>query len=272
MWLCFEQYQMKGLLIMLLGAAIGDIVGSRFEFGNYKATDFELFTEQSDFTDDTVCTVAVAEWAADGCRGDLAQIMRQWCCRYPVVPGGYGVRFAEWVQRDDAPAYNSWGNGSAMRVSAVGWVFDSLSDTLNAACDSAVITHDHPEGIKGAQAVAAAVYWARNGESKRFIRENISDLFGYDLSRNCEQIRPHYRFDHSCQGTVPQAFAAFFDGESFEDTLRLSISLGGDSDTLAAIACSIAEAYYRALPKNMVNAALSRLPDEMVRVLARIPA
>ncbi|UOP05728.1 ADP-ribosylglycohydrolase family protein [Conchiformibius kuhniae] len=256
----------------MLGAAIGDVVGSRFEFANYRATDFALFTDKSGFTDDTVCTVAVAEWALGGCRGDLAVMLQRWCQRYPQVSGSYGARFGAWLWSASPEPYQSWGNGAAMRVSAVGWLFDSLTDTLNAAHDSAAVTHNHPEGIKGAQAVAAAIFWARSGESKSFIRQNITDFFDYDLSQSCGQIRPHYQFDESCQGTVPQALTAFLESEGFEDAVRLAVSLGGDSDTVAAIAGSVAEAYYRALPKQMVLETLRRLPDEMIDILARVPA
>lgn len=254
---------------MILGAVIGDIVGSRFEFDNYRGKDFELLTENSGFTDDSICTAAVAEWAAGGCFGDLALIMQRWCRRYPSV--GYGTNFNTWIWSEPPKPYDSWGNGAAMRVSPVAWMFDTLSDTLNAACDSATITHNHPEGIKGAQATAAAIFWARTGENKAFIRENISGLFGYDLSKSCDEIRPVYFFNESCQDTVPQAITAFLESDGFEDAVRLAVSLGGDSDTLAAITGSVAEAYYRALPRQIVSRVLDILPEEVTDVLSRIP-
>lgn len=254
----------------MLGAAIGDIVGSRFEYLNYRSKDFELFTDANNFTDDTICTVAVAEWVVGGCRYDLNTIMQKWCRRYHSPMGAYGVRFNEWIWSDNPQPYLSWGNGSAMRVSAIGWAFDKLTDVLNFALDSAVITHNHPEGIKGAQATAAAIFWARTGESKTFIRQNIADYFGYDLSATCDEIRPDYPFDESCQGTVPQAITAFLESENFEDAIRLAVSLGGDSDTLTAITGSIAEAYYRGIPQRILEPTLRILPDEMAEMLLKI--
>ena len=179
----------------MLGAAIGDIAGSRFEFDNHRDTDFELFHPDSDFTDDTVCTTAVADWVLQGCGDDLASILRDWYAAYPSPKGAYGGRFLQWLQSDNPQPYDSWGNGSAMRVSAVGWAFGTLEETLYFAEQSAAVTHNHPEGIKGAQAVAAAIFWARNGISKAQIQENITRQFGYRLNQSCDQIRPHYRFN-----------------------------------------------------------------------------
>lgn len=254
----------------MLGAVIGDIVGSRFEFHNYKSTNFELFTEQSHFTDDTICTVAVAEWVIGGCRYDLNTILQKWCRRYPNPMGAYGARFGEWIWSSNPQPYDSFGNGSAMRVSAIAWVYDKLTDVLNLAHDSAAITHNHPEGIKGAQATAAAIFWARTGESKQFIRDNIQDYFGYDLRQTCDEIRPDYTFDESCQGTVPQAITAFLESDGFENAIRLAVSLGGDSDTLAAITGSIAEAYYRGIPNRILMPTLQILPEEMAEMLFKI--
>lgn len=228
----------------MLGAAIGDIAGSRFEFDNHRDTDFELFHSDSDFTDDTVCTTAVADWVLQGCGKDLASTLRDWYAAYPSPKGAYGSRFLQWLQSGDPQPYNSWGNGSAMCVSAVGWAFGTLEETLYFAEQSAAVTHNHPEGIKGAQAVAAAIFWARNGISKAQIQENITRQFGYRLNQSCDQIRPHYRFNESCQETVPQAVTAFLESSGFEHAVRLAVSLGGDSDTLAAITGSIAEACY----------------------------
>lgn len=254
----------------MLGAVIGDIVGSRFEFHNYKSTNFELFTEQSHFTDDTICTVAVAEWVIGGCRYDLNTILQKWCRRYPNPMGAYGARFGEWIWSSNPQPYDSFGNGSAMRVSAIAWVYDKLTDVLNLAHDSAAITHNHPEGIKGAQATAAAIFWSRTGESKQFIRDNIQDYFGYDLHQTCDEIRPDYTFDESCQGTVPQAITAFLESDGFENAIRLAVSLGGDSDTLAAITGSIAEAYYRGIPNRILMPTLQILPEEMAEMLFKI--
>lgn len=255
----------------MLGAVIGDMIGSRFEFQNYKSKDFELWTPDSNYTDDTICTVAVAEWVLSGCRYDLNAIMQKWCRRYPYPMGAYGARFNQWIWSENPEPYHSFGNGSAMRVSAIGWAFDKLTDTLNFAHDSAAITHNHPEGIKGAQATAAAIFWARTGESKQFIRQNITEWFGYDLSWTCNDIRPDYDFNETCQGTVPQAIMAFLESDCFEDAIRLAISLGGDSDTLAAITGSIAEAFYRGIPERILKPVQERLPEEMMETLLKIP-
>lgn len=227
----------------MLGAVIGDIAGSRFEFDNYRHTDFDIFSPDSDFTDDTICTVAIADWVLQDCNDNLTSTLQGWCRAYPCPKGAYGGRFSQWIEWKDPEPYNSWGNGSAMRVSAVGWAFASLEETLHFAEQSAIVTHNHPEGIKGAQAVAAAIFWARTGIGKAQIKENITRQFGYDLSQSCDQIRPHYHFNESCQETVPQAITAFLESDDFEHAIRLAVSLGGDSDTLAAITGSIAEAY-----------------------------
>ncbi|AUI66471.1 MULTISPECIES: ADP-ribosylglycohydrolase family protein [Glaesserella] len=249
----------------MLGAALGDIVGSRFEHHNYKATDFQLFTADCRFTDDTVCTVAVAEWALGGFQDNLVTIMRKWGNKYPDA--GYGGTFYYWLDPDNDPQpYNSWGNGSAMRVSAVGWLCNDLESVLTYAKQSAEITHNHPEGIKGAQAVAVAIFLARTGASKVAIKTFIEQHFGYDLSQTCDEIRPVYQFDVSCQGSVPQAIIAFLEADSFENAIRLAVSLGGDSDTLAAIAGSIAEAFYP-LPDKMHQTAAYFLTQEMMDIL-----
>lgn len=224
----------------MLGAVIGDIAGSRFEFDNYRHTDFDIFSPDSDFTDDTICTVAIADWVLQGCNNNLASILQGWCRAYPCPKGAYGGRFSQWIEWKDPEPYNSWGNGSAMRVSAVGWAFATLEETLHFAEQSATVTHNHLEGIKGAQAVAAAIFWARTGMGKAQIKENITRQFGYNLSQSCDQIRPHYHFNESCQETVPQAITAFLESDDFEHAIRLAVSLGGDSDTLAAITGSIA--------------------------------
>ena len=250
----------------MLGAAIGDIAGSRFEFDNHRDTDFELFHPDSDFTDDTVCTTAVADWVLQGCGEDLASILRDWYAACPSPKGAYGGRFIQWLQSGDPQPYNSWGNGSAMRVSAVGWAFGTLEATLYFAEQSAAVTHNHPEGIKGAQAVAAAIFWARNGISKAQIQENITRQFGYRLNQSCDQIRRHYGFNESCQETVPQAVTAFLESSGFKHAVRLAVSLGGDSDTLAAITGSIAEACYD-IPAAMRERALAILPRRIAETL-----
>ena len=181
----------------MLGITIGDIVGSRFEFDNCRSTEFELFHPACDFTDDTVCATAVADWVLQGCTDNLVPIMQDWYKRYPNPVGAYGERFQSWVQAASPEPYNSWGNGSAMRVAAVGWAFDTLEQTLEAAAQSAAITHNHPGGINGAQAVAAAIFWARTGESKDFIREQTEQQFGYFMGRTCDEIRPGYLFNVS---------------------------------------------------------------------------
>lgn len=250
----------------MLGAVIGDIAGSRFEFDNYRHTDFDIFSPDSDFTDDTICTVAIADWVLQGCNDNLASILQGWCRAYPCPKGAYGGRFSQWIEWKDPEPYNSWGNGSAMRVSAVGWAFATLEETLHFAEQSAAVTHNHPEGIKGAQAVAAAVFWARTGMGKAQIKENITRQFGYDLSQSCDQIRPHYHFNESCQETVPQAVTAFLESDDFEHAIRLAVSLGGDSDTLAAITGSIAEAYH-GIPASMREHALAILPRRIAETL-----
>ena len=203
----------------MLGAVIGDIAGSRFEFDNYRHTDFDIFSPDSDFTDDTICTVAIADWVLQDCNDNLTSTLQGWCRAYPCPKGAYGGRFSQWIEWKDPEPYNSWGNGSAMRVSAVGWAFASLEETLHFAEQSAIVTHNHPEGIKGAQAVAAAIFWARTGMEKAQIKENITRQFGYDLSQSCDQIRPHYHFNESCQETVPQAITAFLESDDFEHAI-----------------------------------------------------
>lgn len=250
----------------MLGAIIGDIIGSRFERHNYKATDFELFVSPCRFTDDTVCSIAIADWCLQDCQANLAPVMQHWCQKYPNA--GYGGTFVRWLQTPNPHPYNSWGNGSAMRVSSVGWLFNSLEETLDYAQKSAEITHNHQEGIKGAQAVAAAIFLARNGNSKAEIKAFTEQQFGYHLNENCDEIRPNYQFDVSCQGSVPQAIIAFLDSQSFEDAIRLAVSLGGDSDTIAAITGSIAEAYY-GIPDKILEKALNYLPAELMAVLLR---
>ena len=248
---------------ILLGAIAGDIIGSVYEFSPVKDWDFPLFTEASKFTDDTVMTVANADWLLTG--DSLLGIMQDYGNRYPLA--GYGSSFIRWLWADDPQPYNSWGNGSAMRVSPVGWAFDTLEETLVAARRSAEVTHNHPEGIKGAQATAACVFLARTGKSKQEIKKYVEEMFGYNLSRTCNEIRPTYSYDISCQGTVPEAIIAFLESTDYESAIRLTISLRGDADTMGAITGGIAEAYYGGVPAFIKEEVLKRLPDEFVTVM-----
>ena len=249
---------------ILLGAIAGDVIGSFYEFRPVKRLDFELFNDRSSrFTDDTIMTVANAEWLLTG--GNLSEIMRHYGSQYPWA--GYGNMFLTWLTEHDPKPYNSFGNGSAMRVSPVGWAFDTLEETLSAAKQSAEVTHNHPEGIKGAQAVAASIFLARTGSSKQEIRQYVEDTFSYDLGRTCDEIRSYYRMDETCQGSVPESIIAFLESEDYESTVRLAITLGGDADTMGAIAGGIAEAFYKGIPQYIKKEVLARLPDEFIGVM-----
>lgn len=267
----------------MLGALIGDTIGSVYEFHNIKTTEFPLFSSKSTFTDDSVMTMAVAEWLLKGkerTMDDLEDAMVSLARRFPNR--GYGGGFYRWLffpnelrsydgQRSDGlrHPYGSFGNGSAMRVSAVGWFFDTLEETEFWAKKSAEITHNHPEGIKGALATAAAIYMARTGSTKEDIREYIVSRYGYDLSRTCDEIRPTYRFNATCQETVPQAIVAFLESTDFESCIRLGVSLGGDTDTLCAIAGAIAEAFYGSIPEQIVKHEWELLPEVFHVILRR---
>lgn len=248
----------------MIGAIAGDIIGSVYEFDNIKTTVFPLFTRKSNYTDDTIMTVAVTDWLLYG--GNLVQVMHRYGREFPCPMGGYGARFGQWLCETNPQPYNSWGNGSAMRVSAVGWAFGSLEKTLQVAEETAAVSHNHPEGIKGAQAVAAVIYLARTGKSKQAIREYIETTFLYDLNFSCDEIRPDYCFNPSCQGTVPEAIVAFLESTDFETAIRLAISLGGDSDTLACITGGIAEAFY-GMSEDWKIEVLRRLPEAFVEVV-----
>lgn len=259
----------------MYGAILGDIIGSPYEFdrGN-KSKDFEMFEGDSGFTDDTVMTIAVADalmetlgQSDDEIRETLVYSMKRWGRKYPDA--GYGGRFIEWLTGTGSEPYNSFGNGSAMRVSAAGWLYDTLEETLHAARLTAEVTHNHPEGIKGAEATAAAIFMARTGKSKDEIRDYIVSEFGYDLSRTIDEIRPSYHHVESCQETVPEAITAFLEGENFEDVIRTAVSLGGDCDTLTCIAGSIAEAFY-GVPEDLKDECFLRIMPEMQEVLARL--
>ena len=235
----------------MYGAILGDIIGSPFEFdrGN-KTKEFDLFTKGCDFTDDSVMTIAVGEaLLAVGTQATVKEIeeavvtnMQDWGKRYPYA--GYGGRFRYWLRERNPKPYGSYGNGSAMRVSAAGWLYDSLERTREVARATANVTHNHPEGIKGAEATASAIYMARNESSKEEIKEYIEREFHYNLDRTLDEIRPGYHMDETCQRTVPEAIIAFLESKDFEDAIRNAVSLGGDTDTLGAITGSIAEAFY----------------------------
>ena len=258
------------------GAILGDIIGSPYEFDRgRKIKDFKFFDRGARFTDDSVMTIAVAEalMRAHGIgviedekstKDLIIDMMHKWGHRYPDA--GYGGRFYHWLADSDREPYNSWGNGSAMRVSAVGWLYDDLETARKIARWTAEVTHNHPEGVKGAEAIAAAICMARNGSSKEEIQKYTEKEFGYDLSRTCDEIRPGYRFDVSCQGSVPEAIRAFLDGKDFEDVIRTAVSLGGDCDTLTCIAGSIAEAFY-GVPDSMKMECRKRLDKELLEIL-----
>ena len=247
----------------LCGAIAGDIIGSVYERNRTNNRDFHLFSSSSKFTDDTVMTVANADWLLTG--DSLLGIMQDYGNRYPHA--GYGGMFRSWLREDEPKPYNSFGNGSAMRVSPIGWAFDSLEEALDAAKQSAEVTHNHPEGIKGAQAVAACVFMARTGKSKQEIKEYVESTFGYNLCRTCDEIRPNYHFDVTCQGSVPESIIAFLESTDFESAVRLAVSLGGDADTMGAITGGIAEAYYGGVPKHIRKEVLKRLPNEFIGVM-----
>ena len=254
----------------MLGAILGDIVGSPYEFDmGRKIKDFgPLFISESEFTDDSVMTVAVAEGLlkagkeadAETIKTEVIKAMKKWGTRYPNA--GYGGRFIGWVLSDDSKPYGSFGNGSAMRVSAVGWLYDSLERTREVARATAEVTHNHPEGIKGAESTAAAIFMARNGKSKEEIKEYIEKEFGYDLSRTLDEIRPRYHHVESCQETVPEAITAFLEGTDFEDVVRNAVSLGGDCDTLTCIAAGIGEAFF-GIPEEYRKATLEHIDSRM---------
>lgn len=248
---------------LMIGAIAGDVIGSVFEHRNNKSVDFELFHPGSRFTDDTVLTVATAEALLTD--GDFAAAYRRWFRRYPSA--GYGGMFRVWARSTGTGPYHSFGNGSAMRVSPVAWAFDDLDAVCEAARASAAVTHDHPDGIAGAQAIASAVYLARNGHGKDEMRAAVSLKYDYDLDRTVDSIRPRYAFDVTCAGSVPEAIIAFLESEDFEDAIRKAISLGGDSDTIACMAGAIAEAYYGGVPGFIEREVFSRLPDDMLAVI-----
>ena len=248
----------------MLGAIAGDIIGSVYEFNSVKHKDFQLFTPESAFTDDTILSVAVADVILGG--GSYAETIKRYAQTYPNPTGSYGARFQQWATSSTLEPYNSWGNGSAMRVSAVGFAYDEMDKVLEVAKQSAEVTHNHPEGVKGAQATAAAIFLARQGESKEAIKDFVEATFRYDLARSLSQIRPTYSFNESCQETVPESIIAFLESIDFEDAIRNTISLGGDTDTMGSITGGIAEAFYGGVPDEIVQEVLPRLDAPLRKV------
>lgn len=252
----------------MMGAIAGDIIGSVYErrkkWMEERTPHFEpLFARRACFTDDTVLTVAVAESILHG--KDLSSLFKHY---YAIYPGaGYGSSFRQWAASEDSRPYGSLGNGSAMRVSPVGHAYDSLEEVVLRARMTAEVTHNHPEGIKGAQAVAAAIFLARTGEGKDAIRDYLERAFHYDLSRSLDEIRPGYTFSATCPGSVPEAITAFLESTDYENAVRLAISLGGDADTIACMAGSIAEAFYGGVPQGIREQALQRLDDPLIEIL-----
>lgn len=249
----------------MIGAIAGDVIGSVFEFDGRKSTEFPLFCDASTFTDDSVLTVAVAAAILDG--RDYGETLRDFGRRYPGR--GYGMRFGRWLADASMGPYNSWGNGSAMRVSPVGLAFDTVEKVLAEAERSAVATHNHPEGIRGAQAVALAVFFAAHGADKHSIRAEIEGRVGYRLDRSVAEIRPDYAFTESCQGSVPESIICFLESEDFVAAVRLAISLGGDADTMACIAGAIAEPFYGGVPLDVAQPVRERLTPELLKIVDR---
>jgi ADP-ribosylglycohydrolase len=248
----------------MIGAIAGDIIGSVYEWNRIKTKQFDLFSSDCFFTDDTVLTVALADSILT--RSDYASLMKGYYRRYPSA--GYGGLFHQWAQAPGSQPYNSWGNGAAMRISSVGFAFDTLDEVLVRATEYTAVTHDHAEGIKGAQATAAAIFLARTGSTKDEIKRYTAATFRYDLSRSVEEIRPTYRFNESCQETVPEAIVCFLESTDFEDAIRNAISLGGDSDTLACITGGIAQACY-GVPASIADQAMSFLDADLRSVTKR---
>lgn len=243
----------------MIGAIAGDIIGSVYEWDNIKTKDFHLFSDRAFFTDDTVLTIALADSILTGI--PYADNLRKYYNLYPDA--GYGGSFHRWAQDRNAGPYNSWGNGAAMRISPVGYAYNDLDNVLLKAAEYTEITHNHPEGIKGGQATASAIFLARQGKSKEEIKEFIETKFQYDLNTHVDEIRPDYSFDVSSQGTVPQAIRAFIDSTDFEDAIRTAVSLGGDSDTLTCITGGIAQAFYGEVPNAIVEKVYAILDDRL---------
>ncbi len=249
----------------MIGAIAGDMLGAPFERRPTKRTDFTLIPPSGHFTDDTVLTLAVARSILYD--EDVAACLVRYASQYPHLP--YGGSFRVWVNSRNRKPYNSWGNGAAMRVSAVGFAYTSVEEVLDHAKRTAEVTHNHPEGIKGAQATALAIFLARMGKGKDAIRREIGQRFRYDLARTVGEIRPSYGFDVSCRGSVPESIIAFLDSSDYESAIRNAISLGGDADTMACIAGGIAQAYYKKVPPEIVAFVRRQLPPELGAILDR---
>ncbi len=249
----------------MLGAIAGDVIGSVYEYHQIKTTEFPLFPKHCRFTDDTVMTIAIAHSLLENV--DYAASMKLFGRKYPNA--GYGSHFIRWLFEEDVRPYNSWGNGSAMRASPLGFAIDDIDTLLAEAKRSAEVSHNHPEGIKGAQATALAVLFARKSWNKERIRTEISERFNYDLNRGLAEIRQTYEFDESCQGTVPEAIIAFLESGTYEEAVRNAVSLGGDSDTLACIAGGIAQAYYKTIPVEIATKVVDLLPEDLLDVVNR---
>lgn len=247
----------------MIGAIAGDIIGSAYEFHRTKHYDFQLFEVGSNYTDDTILTVAVADCLLH--KKEYAATFKEYGNKYPYA--GYGVRFRHWLGSKDSKPYGSFGNGSAMRVSPVGFAFPTLAEVLKEAKRSAEVTHNHSEGIKGAQAVASTIFLGYHSEKKATIKQYVEDNFGYDLNHSMDEIRPDVYFDETCQVSVPQAIIAFLDSNNYEDAIRNAVSLGGDADTQACIAGGIAQAYYKKIPANIITKTRKILDAELLQIV-----
>lgn len=254
----------------MIGAIIGDIVGSIYEFDNTRTKDFPLFSADSTFTDDTVCTIAIAEAILD--ESDVVASLRKWCDKYPHM--SYGTSFRSWLESVTPKPYNSWGNGAAMRISPAAFLATSLEQAREVAIRATEVTHNHTEGLKGALATVDAIWLFRNdGPDAQSVRRHIADTYGYDMDRTVDSIRPVYRFNESCQETVPEAIICALEATDFEDVMRNAISIGGDSDTVAAIAGAIGEARFNdGIPEAIISEALRRLPQDLHSVVVRMYA
>ena len=261
---------MKNLLneknLPILGAVCGDILGSGYEWHPTKNLNMDLCRKEDTFTDDTVCTIAVADALLN--RKPFDDSLRKWCRKYNYA--GYGSAFYRWFSIENGKPYNSWGNGSAMRVSAAGSMANSMEEALDLAKKSAVVTHNHPEGIKGAQATAAAIYLAKTGKSKKEIKEFLQSHFEYDLNRKFKNLQPSYSFDVSCQGSVPESIICFLESEDYEDAIRHAIAMGGDADTMAAITGTIAAAFYKEIPDKILDHCWMRLSPDIKEIILSI--
>ena len=261
---------------MVYGAILGDIIGSTHEFDRGPWTkDFELFEQDSNFTDDTIMTLAIAralelvgpDASEEDVKTACIKMMQMYGVAYPDA--GYGANFFHWLYSDNPHPYNSCGNGSAMRVSPAGWLYEDLDRTREVARWTAEITHNHPEGIKGAEAIATAIWMAQNGFSKEDIATAMVEIFDYNLSKSVDEYIPEHRHNETCQDSVPKALVAFYEGDSFEDVIRNAVAMGGDTDTIAAIAGSMAEAFY-GVPENLINKGLSRLPHFLQYLVCQV--